>query len=201
MDPLGTSNWAAGTAFTVPGNIDGSTDGNFAFSVYANMTTPQNRSAYDSYKVNPIGPASVPNECIGIVATLGCPYASVSANKNNVSTSTSANRTTDDNKPKGKLPVRVFGNRNSGGWDYYTAFMNQSLMQRNNYGEAAFGNSSTWYVGAFPLSGSFIIATGPMNLPSPAMQVPGPLPLLGAGAAFGWSRRLRQRARRRPSRS
>jgi subtilisin-like proprotein convertase family protein len=29
---------------------------------------------------------------------------------------------------------------------------------------------------------------------SPA-SVPGPLPLLGAGAAFGWSRRLRQRSR------
>ena len=29
---------------------------------------------------------------------------------------------------------------------------------------------------------------------SPA-SVPGPLPLLGAGAAFGWSRRLRKRSR------
>lgn len=29
--------------------------------------------------------------------------------------------------------------------------------------------------------------------PAPASSVPGPLPLLGAGAAFGWSRRLRRR--------
>jgi MYXO-CTERM domain-containing protein len=29
--------------------------------------------------------------------------------------------------------------------------------------------------------------------PSPSTAVPGPLPLLGAGAAFGWSRRLRKR--------
>lgn len=29
--------------------------------------------------------------------------------------------------------------------------------------------------------------------PSPPAAVPGPLPLLGAGAAFGWSRRLRRR--------
>jgi MYXO-CTERM domain-containing protein len=30
---------------------------------------------------------------------------------------------------------------------------------------------------------------------SAAHPVPGPLPLLGAGAAFGWSRRLRKRSR------
>ena len=32
-------------------------------------------------------------------------------------------------------------------------------------------------------------------LDAPGTDVPGPLPLLGAGAAFGWSRRLRQRVR------
>jgi len=30
---------------------------------------------------------------------------------------------------------------------------------------------------------------------APGTEVPGPLPLLGAGAAFGWSRRLRQRVK------
>ncbi|MCP9860405.1 hypothetical protein KBZ33_15705 [Cyanobium sp. Cruz-8D1] len=30
-------------------------------------------------------------------------------------------------------------------------------------------------------------------LGAPAASVPGPLPLLGAGAAFGWSRKLRKR--------
>jgi MYXO-CTERM domain-containing protein len=30
---------------------------------------------------------------------------------------------------------------------------------------------------------------------APGTDVPGPLPLLGAGAAFGWSRRLRQRVK------
>ena len=29
--------------------------------------------------------------------------------------------------------------------------------------------------------------------PGPASEVPGPLPILGAGAAFGFSRRLRHR--------
>ncbi len=37
------------------------------------------------------------------------------------------------------------------------------------------------------------LLTPPTPLPS---QVPGPLPLLGVGAAFGWSRRLRSRLRR-----
>jgi uncharacterized repeat protein (TIGR03803 family) len=33
------------------------------------------------------------------------------------------------------------------------------------------------------------------NDPAPAVPVPGPLPLLGAGAAFGWSRQLRRRVK------
>ena len=33
------------------------------------------------------------------------------------------------------------------------------------------------------------------NFNGPVQSVPGPLPLLGAGAAFGWSRRLRKRIR------
>ena len=33
------------------------------------------------------------------------------------------------------------------------------------------------------------------NFGDPSTTVPGPLPLLGAGAAFGWSRRLRNRRR------
>jgi MYXO-CTERM domain-containing protein len=32
-----------------------------------------------------------------------------------------------------------------------------------------------------------------VNATSAPADVPGPLPLLGAGAAFGWSRRLRKR--------
>ena len=32
----------------------------------------------------------------------------------------------------------------------------------------------------------------------PTSEVPGPLPLLGAGAAYGWSRRLRRRLRQSP---
>lgn len=37
-------------------------------------------------------------------------------------------------------------------------------------------------------------------LDAPGTEVPGPLPLLGAGAAFGWSRRLRQRVRQASAR-
>jgi hypothetical protein len=31
------------------------------------------------------------------------------------------------------------------------------------------------------------------SVPGPQQSVPGPLPMLGVGSAFGWSRRLRRR--------
>lgn len=44
------------------------------------------------------------------------------------------------------------------------------------------------YFGSGPITSSSLTAPS-----APASSVPGPLPLLGAGAAFGWSRRLRRR--------
>lgn len=48
-------------------------------------------------------------------------------------------------------------------------------------------------------SSTFAILSPPQLLFSSSSAVPGPLPLVGAAAAFGWSRRLRKRlgARRR----
>jgi hypothetical protein len=46
-------------------------------------------------------------------------------------------------------------------------------------------------IGAWTLAGSG--DTIQLVLGSPSASVPGPLPLVGAGAAFGWSRRLRKR--------
>ena len=46
-------------------------------------------------------------------------------------------------------------------------------------------------IGTWTLAGSG--DTIQLILGSPSASVPGPLPLLGAGAAFGWSRRLRRR--------
>ena len=59
---------------------------------------------------------------------------------------------------------------------------------------ATLGFTTTGLIGTWFLTGtseSIQVVLGP---PSPSTAaVPGPLPLLGAGAAFGWSRRLRKR--------
>ena len=54
---------------------------------------------------------------------------------------------------------------------------------------AALGFSTTGLIGTWSLTGTS--ETIQVIIGAPA--VPGPLPLLGAGAAFGWSRRLRNR--------
>jgi MYXO-CTERM domain-containing protein len=116
------------------------------------------------------------------------PYGALSGNGNNLSTIPGNGQ----GPMNGTLPMRTFGNINNGAWDYYTVFLNQSLM---NNGEAGFTDTAKWVVVANQSGGSSITASGPMNLPSvvpPSSSVPGPLPLLGAGAAFGWSRRLRR---------
>ena len=51
--------------------------------------------------------------------------------------------------------------------------------------------TTTGLIGTWSLTGTS--ETIQVILGSPAAAVPGPLPLLGAGAAFGWSRRLRKR--------
>jgi hypothetical protein len=111
------------------------------------------------------------------------------------------------------LPVRYFGNGispnnntdSSAAWEYYEIFMNESLMQRANngssFGEVPFTNDAQWSV-TVQSGGNFTTATGNFNLgpapgPGPGDQVPGPLPVLGAGAALGWSRKLRRRIKDR----
>jgi MYXO-CTERM domain-containing protein len=62
-------------------------------------------------------------------------------------------------------------------------FFGQTLA---TLGITSFGSLGTWT----------IVSTGDtitVNATSAPADVPGPLPLLGAGAAFGWSRRLRKR--------
>ena len=80
--------------------------------------------------------------------------------------------------------------------------MNESLMQRAGNGEALFTNDAQWSV-TVQSGGNFTTATGNFNfgppppVPGPGDQVPGPLPVLGAGAALGWSRKLRRRIKDR----
>jgi outer membrane protein assembly factor BamB len=62
-----------------------------------------------------------------------------------------------------------------------------------NFGESVAINSNNVLIGA-PLDETGASDAGSVYLYSIQVQeVPGPLPLLGAGAAFGWSRKLRRR--------
>jgi MYXO-CTERM domain-containing protein len=59
-------------------------------------------------------------------------------------------------------------------------------------GFTATGLVGTWTIDGTSESINVCIGSGPCAS-DPSSSVPGPLPLLGAGAAFGWSRRLRKR--------
>jgi hypothetical protein len=57
---------------------------------------------------------------------------------------------------------------------------------------AGLGFTTTGLIGTWSLTGTSETINVFLGNPVSA-AVPGPLPLLGAGAAFGWSRRLRKR--------
>jgi len=59
---------------------------------------------------------------------------------------------------------------------------------------AGLGFTTTGLIGTWTLNGTSDSIQVILGAPTPpGATVPGPLPLLGAGAAFGWSRRLRKR--------
>jgi MYXO-CTERM domain-containing protein len=59
---------------------------------------------------------------------------------------------------------------------------------------AGLGFTTTGLIGTWTLNGTSESIQVILGAPTPpGTTVPGPLPLLGAGAAFGWSRRLRKR--------
>jgi MYXO-CTERM domain-containing protein len=59
---------------------------------------------------------------------------------------------------------------------------------------AGLGFTTTGLIGTWTLDGTSESIQVILGAPTPpGTTVPGPLPLLGAGAAFGWSRRLRKR--------
>lgn len=170
--------------FFAGGGQNGASAGSINFNVVASPTV-QNGGPYgNTYNVKTAPGGSGTNTT---------PYgALITGNQNNISTI--------GNTPLATAPMRVFGNYIAGSpntWTSYQIFLNESLMQRNGYGEAAFTNNALWSVTAANAQNQYTTATGPMLLggSGPSSQVPGPLPLLGAGAAFGWSRRLRRQLR------
>ena len=77
-------------------------------------------------------------------------------------------------------------------------YPNLSLLNKNLATD--FGISTTGLLGTWTLqsdgNGDGYTANDTINLivgAPPVASVPGPLPLFGAGAAFGWSRKLRRR--------
>ena len=185
----------AGTAF-VAGTLSSQTPGQWDFFEGGG----QNGASAGSINFNVVAGGSVQNlgpygntynvkTGLGGSGTNTTPYgAYITGNGNNISTI--------GNSPLATAPMRVFGNyidSTTDTWTSYQIFLNESLMTRNGKGEAAFTNNALWSVTAANDQNQYTTATGPMLLggSGPSSQVPGPLPLLGAGAAFDWSRRLR----------
>jgi hypothetical protein len=74
-------------------------------------------------------------------------------------------------------------------YNYNTLIVSSATF--NGQTLASLGFTTTGLIGTWTIDGtpeSINVYIGP-----PATSVPGPLPLLGAGAAFGWSRQLRKR--------
>ena len=80
------------------------------------------------------------------------------------------------------------------------------LQRKTNYASGTTNNfytTSNGFVALNTFRNNSTYSSGPSSYPtldisfgatsSPPTEVPGPLPLLGVGAAFGWSRRLRKR--------
>ncbi len=87
--------------------------------------------------------------------------------------------------------------------------MGRHLIVKNNCSGRGFSFRALSPNGGFDVSLSSSAGLGPVNTAKrgtqnavvtlsslePEVEVPGPLPLFGAAAAFGWSRRLRHRCR------
>ncbi len=146
---------------------------------------------------SPTSPATVTGTVSGLVDNL-----------NDQTTGLTVTITSATNTPVGGWPTFIDANyQNGDGFDVsgglvtgvnisYASLDNSKLLFLGNQG-GIFGyplslrnSNSTIFNTDSRTSANSLIFTAPA--PAPA-SVPGPLPLFGAGAAFGWSRRLRSR--------
>jgi len=74
-------------------------------------------------------------------------------------------------------------------WDWSMYGTTQIIPGPNKKVEIT-ANTEAWLGNQPPLGTGL---TGPSSVPAKAIEVPGPLPLLGVAAAFGYSRKLRKR--------
>jgi hypothetical protein len=190
LDPQGTSTFSGGNRSTsTPGGIsftNNSSSGSFSFSFYNTANNIQNRGPYSVYRLQ-TGASS------GSITT---PYGLLNDNGNNRST-IGYGDAIPQHTPNGTLPVRGFSDftTSTGEWENIQFFINESLMTRTGYGESPFGNSAKWVVTTTGSSDRSASSSGLLFI---GAEVPGPLPILGAGAAFGWSRRMRMIFKRSP---
>jgi hypothetical protein len=198
FDPAGTG--AFGNAASGKSNNDGSiylSPGSFGFDF--NRGT-QNSSSQASPPYQPYQTFELQGEaCPTAVpcASTTYPYydgsLTLASDGNNLSTT-----------GQGTLPMRAFG-LNAGSetaWSSFEIFINTSLLPA---GAGTFGPNSkfsfaTWSFGTEQRFDEAAGCLNPSGCTAPQLPpgvdptaVPGPFPLLGVGAAFGYSRRLRRR--------
>ena len=103
--------------------------------------------------------------------------------------STSSTSTYISGSPESELPT---GFAISSGYISGNPIFSRSTFSGQTLASIGFTVSSG-LLGSWTLDGTGDTIQAFLGPPSPPSAVPGPLPLLGAGAAFGWSRRLRKR--------
>jgi hypothetical protein len=94
----------------------------------------------------------------------------------------------------GGIAVGIFGGQGLFGIDqtYIPGSSISSFATYAGQSLASLGFTTTGLIGTWQLQG-VLGSAGQIDVVIGAPSVPGPLPLLGAAAAFGWSRRLRRR--------
>jgi hypothetical protein len=205
FDPAGTGVFdnAVSGKFANDGSIYQS-PGSFGFDFNRGTqnSSSQASAPYQPYQTFELQSLACPTAapCSSTSYPYGGNPSALASNGNNLSTTGA-----------GTLPMRAFGLQagSETSWSSFEIFINTSLLpaEAGTFGDNSKFSFSAW---SFGTAGLFDEAAGCLNpsgctAPPPApgdeqpapgdnpTAAPGPLPLLGVGAAFGYSRRLRRR--------